>query len=467
MRTARFSRLATLLGLFFLLGACSASKNITKTQTQLRKIPDYRDAEMSTFSKNLNKYRKKQEDKVLYHLEYGMLHHYQGNWKQSAEHFKKSERAIDKFYTESINRNLQSMLVNDLQLAYEGEAYEDIYLNVFKSFNYLHMGNQEGAMVEARRVTHELEKLSDRYKGLAESVSRDTAQSALKQVDKKLEDVDLLNKEDKDKPLEIQQHSAMGRFLTTVLYAKNKSPDDARIEFRKLRTALEDQGRTGFLSSFPKNVPEATSADVVVPARSQLTEPDAYNTLLVAFNGDAPRKQERRFQFDLVIDEEEVELSFAVPVLKLPETEVARVRARVAGEFLEVPVVENMQETAKAMFKEKKPIIYTRAVIRSFLKAGATEAGEKAVSDEYGENAGWLAGEIGELLSSAAAQADTRAWQTMPGLARATVVKLPAGTHTITFEFLSAEGQLLKKRTRRVEVNGPQDLALAESIYLE
>mgnify|MGYP006875065915 CR=1 FL=1 len=461
------SRMALAVGIAVLLCACSASKNVTQTQQRIQAVEDYRATDMSAVSKKLNTYRKEKEDKVLYHLERGMLHHYQENWERSSKHFTESERAIEKFYTESINRNLQSMLVNDLQLAYEGEAYEDIYINAFKCLNYLHQGNREAAMVETRRATHKLEHLSDRYKGLAESVTRDTAQAAIEKVDEKLQEVDLLETEEGTAPVEIRQHSALGRFIATVLHTKNNAPDDARIEFEKLQAALQDQEQPGFLASFPKYAPRTATSRVVTPTRSQLTEPGAYNTLIVALHGYAPRKRERKFQFDLQIEGEEIQLTFAVPVLRLPDTNVARVRAHVAGEVLEVPVVEDMQETAKTMFAEKKPIVYTRAVLRSFLKAGATELAGEQASKQGGAALEWLVEQGGEAVSNRVAQADTRNWQTMPGLARATVAKLPAGRHTLIFEFLSPNGRVLETRSRRVEVSGRQDLALAEAIFLK
>lgn len=469
MQRALLFRAVVIAGVAGLLLACSASKNVTQTQHQLRQIGDYRNTDISAVSEQLNTYRKEDEDRVLYHLEQGMLHHYQENWEQSSKHFQKSERAIERLYTKSISQNLQAMLTNDLRLAYDGEAYEDIYLNAFKCLNYLHRDNREGAMVEVRRATHKLEQLEDRYRGLAESVTPDTAQTVVAEADKELEGIDLIEKDEADDtaPLEIQQHSAMGRFVGTVLHAKNNSPDDARIELAKLRAALHDQERTEFLSTFPSDASEAEAGQVSIPSRTQLTEPDAYNTMLVAFHGHAPQKREQRFQFNIFVDEEEVQLDFAVPILRLPETRVDRVRAHVAGKTVTVPLIEDLQATAQAMFEQKRPIIYTRAVIRSFLKAGATEAGEQAAEDEYGEAAGWLAEQVGEAMSGAVAQADTRGWQTMPGLARATVVKLPPGTHTVTFEFLSGQGHVVEERTRRVEVTGPQDLALAESICVE
>lgn len=449
-----------------LLCSCTASRDITQTQQQLRGVDDYRIVDLDATTEQLSGYRTDDEDEVLYYLEQGMLNHYRENWGQSSESFHQAERAIERNYTKSINRNLQSMLVNDLQLAYDGEAYEDIYLNVIKSLNFLQQQEMGSALVEARRVTHKLETLSDRYKGLAESLSRDTAQVAVKQVDEKIDDIDLLVGD--EEPPEIQQNSSLGRFLTTVLYAKDGSSDDARIEFEQLKTALRDQGQVEFMSTFSNSgSSSASTEETSVPSLDQLTHAEAYNTFLLAFSGQAPVKEERAYSVTILVNDEDVHLDFAVPVLNPVRSEVDRVRALVNGDTLAVPLLEDMQSVAQTMFDEQKSVIYTRAVIRSFLKAGATQGASALAEDKGGWLAGWLTEEAGEAMSSRAAQADTRGWQTMPGFAYATVAKLPSGEHEVTFEFLSAEGRILKKRTRRVEVGPPQDLALVESIYLK
>lgn len=865
---ASWGRLVLLVSVAVGLCACTASKDITQAQRKLRKVKDFREVEMKAVAKPLSKYRKKEEDQVLFHLEHGMLEHFQQDWDPSSTHFRQAQRAIEENYTKSINRNLQSMLVNDLQLPYRGEAYEDVYLNAVKCLNYLHQSDREGAMVEARKVTHDLEMLSDRYKGLAESVQRDTAQTAVKKVDEKLENVDLLSGDEEEGPIEIQQNSALGRFLTMVLYAKRGQRDDARIERRKLRTALEDQGHTEFLDALSQgaaaaegsatepatgqgkpttslllraspgtrgpppplqlrvdgrilqtldstdlgseagrysvrltDVPAETGDSIVVrstttlgrsvpvevwsdsaryrgtlnagdahmafvlgdpesrvskdraeargsaretewvdetplqparmtyahtrrtarttrhfkvnrtlrpvggtdtpawrvvehvesvfgngeadpvrsdtmrlshpslsllryshqtgrggqlhvrqeegifleaasrwhrqptrverataaygegagvhlalatralsvgetislpvymsgqqavrtveahvastdsvttpagafsvyevqirppsphqgtttlylrsamphhlvqartalpiqqngrpdtltlkrtlthreslstavsapavaegnrigaeapvdpptlavadsqavprsgisstglvPSSQQLTEPDTYNTLLVSFGGRAPKKKERSFTFNFTIRDEDYQLNFAIPLLKLPESEIDRVRAIAAGDTVRVPMIEDLQKVAHAMFEEKKSIIYTRAVIRAFLKAAATKGVEKLAESQGGAGMGWLAKQAGQMASASVAEADTRGWQTMPGFAYATVAQLPAGTHEVTFEYLSDEDVVLKRRTRQIEVAGARDLALAESIYLE
>lgn len=506
----RISYLVLVLVSSGLLFGCTASKNIVETQSHIRSTDDFRTVDVDSVSTFLENYRRTDEDEVLYHLEYASLYHYREQWNQSSKHFTRAERAIEQNYSKSINRNLQAWLVNDLQLAYDGEAYEDVYINVFNSLNYLHRGDTQGALVEARRVVHKLDRLSDRYKGLAASLSRDTAQVAVEQADEEMEDVNLLTQD--EQPAEIQQNSALGRFLTTVLYGKTGSSDDAEIELQNLRTALDDQGRRDYLTAlaradepasaqdrpvFPTfwtqeewspvmvvntllggeaaftdshggsgSSSHATPSGVSVPSPDDLSEPDAYNAALLCFTGRAPKKTERSFNFPIIFDEEEVLLSFAVPVLESSDSEVKSVRAIVADDTVRVPLIEDMQKVAEKIFDQKKSILYTRAVIRAFIKAGATEGAASVAEDELGDVAGFVTERAGEAMSWYAAQADTRGWQTMPGFAHAVVAKLPPGTHDVTFEFLSSRGTVLKRRTQEVTVTGPEDFAVAESIYL-
>lgn len=489
-----------------LLSGCVASHNVNRAQMHLQGVHDFRAVDIDSVNTLLKTYRRRGEDEVLYRLERGMLSHYQEDWTASAKHFRRAGRAMERNYTKDVTKNLQSLLINDLQLPYAGESYESIYLSTFNCLNYLQMDDTEGALVEMRQVTHKLELLNDRQRGLAQSLARrDTADAALRKVDEKLEDVALLTEAGAATP-EIRQNSALGRFLTAVLYSKTGQPDDARIELEKLRTALDDQGRADYLTALSRAAeasspsggaaaageeegmaagvlssmsdltdefwgvgaaPSPTGGGMAVPAPDRLTRPTAYNTMLLSFTGKAPQKKERSFTIPIVLNEEVVRLHFAVPVLHTPTSRVARVRAVAAGDTVQVPLIENMQAVAHEMFDQKKPILYTRAVIRAILKAGVTEGAEKLAREEGGDAAGFLIERAGNLMSMGAAQADTRGWQTMPGRAHAVVATLPEGTHDVTFEYLSDRGHILKRRTRSVTVGGPRDLAVTESIYLK
>jgi len=172
-------------------------------------------------SKNI--YRKK--DQVLWNLENGMIYHFTGDYDSSTVFFSEAENEIDEAYTKSVSRGVVSLFSNDNKLAYDGEPYEDIYLNAFKALNFIHQGDWDGALVETRRMSYKMENLDIRIKGLADAFARQDTNNLADWTPGKLN----------------VQNSAMSHYLATILYAKSGDVDDSRIEFMKLQTALNEQ----------------------------------------------------------------------------------------------------------------------------------------------------------------------------------------------------------------------------------
>lgn len=77
------------------------------------------------------------QDQVLYHLEAGMLSFYNQSAADAIGHLEKAEQLIEEYYTKSITQAAGSWLINDLQVDYSGEDFEDIYCNIFKALSYL------------------------------------------------------------------------------------------------------------------------------------------------------------------------------------------------------------------------------------------------------------------------------------------------------------------------------------------
>ncbi len=72
------------------------------------------------------------KDQVLRYLDSGMLYHLADLPDESIKRLETAERLIDENYTKSISNAAASFLINDYQLVYFGEAYEDLYVNVFR-----------------------------------------------------------------------------------------------------------------------------------------------------------------------------------------------------------------------------------------------------------------------------------------------------------------------------------------------
>ena len=150
-----------------------------------------------------------EKDAVLLDLEMGTAHHFARNYAQSNQNFESAEYEIEDLYTKSVSRAIKSFLVNDTILAYDGEDYEDIYLNAFKALNYIHLGDLDAALIESRRISYKLSQLNIKYKDIV---------TALSEADTTKVDTD------KWKTGETNiQNSSMGHFLSTILYSKQAS----------------------------------------------------------------------------------------------------------------------------------------------------------------------------------------------------------------------------------------------------
>lgn len=423
--------------LFALFLQSCASYSLDKAQYNLRQNFSTGDFEASAalLDEMESKEVYKPKDDVLLNLERGMVHRFSGNFTESNLYLSKAEQGIEENFTRSITRGISSLLINDSQLVYGGEDYEDVYINVFKTLNYIHLDNYEAALVEARRIAFKLEGIEIRNRGLAEMYSR----------------ADTLNGSAWNTGKRVVENSALGHYLAAILFAKTGRPDNARIEYERTLKALRDQERA-FSFRGPKQ------ADI-----ETIRYPGEYNLLITGFSGRSPVK----IQHDVrtFVGRHSTYVKFSIPELKLHPSPVARVEVVVA-DTLRIPtfIIEEMDKVAADVYNVRKPLIYTRALTRSVLKATGTRAVTKKASEES-ETLGffaWLAGIIGQEITE---KADLRGWQSLPGKAHVNVAKLPEGIHELEIRYYSQHGRLLYSENQTIEIFPGNDLALIESLY--
>lgn len=431
-------KFAGFLLILFLISGCAAYK-LDTAQSDLRTSfasGDYNStAQLIQNLEQQEVYKSKEE--VLLNLEQGLVYHFAGNYEESSQAFTQAEHKIDELYTKSVSRAIQSFVVNDNSLAYDGEDYEDIYLNIFKGLNYIHSNDLESALVEVRRVTYKLERLDQKYNGLVEALSKADTTST-----------------DKDKWKTGNtnvQNSALGRYLSTILYAKTNKPDDARIEVENLMKAYRDQP-----SVYSYGNPSEEELQI-------LTHPDSYNVLVKAFSGRAPVKEQNDTR--IYLDESDTYLKFSVPTLHTFNSQVRSINVKINDdEVVELDLIEEMDLVAKEVYKVKEPIIYARTVVRTFLKAAAANKLKKEAEKEN-DTLGSVVNIMGKIAQETTEKADLRSWQTMPGKAYATVLKLPPGEHSIQVQYFNASGSLVHSEDKTISVQENERLELLESIY--
>lgn len=385
----------------------------------------------------------KEKDEVLYSLELGSIYHLQGKYDQSNRYFTVAENAIDDHYTKSVSRGLGAFISNDNALVYDGEPYEDTYLNVFKALNYLHKNDYQGSLVEARRVSYKLEQAAIKAKGLSEVIGNGDA-PVFKMVPKDQVDYELGELTVQDSPF--------SHYLSTIILTKTNKRDDARIEHSRLTSAvnthvaqLGQHGLSGILEH-------------------PITDGDAYNTVLVGLAGKAPEKIAKKE--DIYIPIAKFDMTYAYPELEIFYPEATKIEVVINGEeTVDVPVIEHMDLVASEVFYHKLPVIKTRAILRGAAKGALSNAAQNQVEKRFGALAGMAAGIVGDAIASASEQADVRRWGSLPGKVHANVVKLEPGENTLEWNFYDESGRLRYTKTEVVTING-QSLKLAQAEFI-
>lgn len=383
----------------------------------------------------------KEKDLVLYYLDTGMLYHFSGEYEKSNHALEQAERKIEELYTESLTKGVASFILNDNASDYEGEDYEDVYLNIFKAINYLRLGKYDSAMVELRRIHIKLNLLEDRYK--KEVAAYKDSEEGGGQI------------EAVDNPF---HNDALARYLGMLLYRYQGDRDGTRIEREFFQQAFLSQ--KGLYDFLPPPLPDA-----------ELSREKAHLSIL-AFTGRSPTKLEETLRLQTVEDGVWITMSgqgedyvnalmgfrylfmpgvpagyqfrLSYPRMKLLGSRIDRILIRANGEILgELPLLEDMEKIAYATFLAKQPLVMVRAIARVVSKGIAKELAVEAAfshSDEMGLLA-WLSLNIGTELSEGA---DLRVGRYFPARAYGMDYTLPPGEYNIVLEYYQGSRLLFR-----------------------
>ncbi len=400
------------------------------------------------------------KDRVLYWLDLGLLNHYRGDYTQSNQLLEKAEFAIDELYTSSISKGAASMLLNDNALDYSGDDYENIYLNVFKCLNYLKLNSFDEAFVEVRRINDKLTLLTDKYQKIADSYNESDEKNV------------------KFKPGESTFHnSALGRYLSMLLYRTEGNYDAARIDREKIVEAFQlqsnvydfpipqldsifertDSVRVNFISLYGK-APEKFAYELTVHADS--------NIIYVSSTNGKETKEVDRMVWPGV--NKDLHFKLSLPYMEKKPSKVAKIEIVIDGVatgFLQK--IESLENVALDTYKLKEPIVYLKSITRTVLKAMATHAANKELDKTTGGGfLGSLTRAVTGAIMDATENADLRTSRYFPAFVSIGELKTLPGEHSIMIKYYNEQGILLfcedlgKKDIKRDGIN------LFESFYL-
>jgi len=467
-RSLFFRRYVVFAALFFLAGCASMRTNKSHYAgiCPLLEKGEYSKAIAQVNAAKDAKKAYSYKNRVIYYLDMGMLLHWNGEYKQSNIYLEKAERAIEENFTKSVSRAAAALVGNDNLLAYSGEDYEDIYLNVFKALNYFALGKNDDAFVEIRRMNNKVLLLNDKYDKMAQELNR-AEETHEKFCPGK----------------SYFQESALARVLSLILYRNDFRPDDMRIDLHKIERGWKLQ---------PKIYPFA------MPNLKPLVSPIPKGEVrldLLAFTGLAPEKKATSFY---IHTEENViilagtqenylgkqvlsggnvipwdgvpegyHFKIQLPYMKRHPSAVSKVMVNVSGKgYKELYLLESFENVALETFEIKKPMIYLKTIIRAVTKGLVTEKGKAHMTQNMDGLTRFFVRIATDLAVDTTENADLRTSRFFPGKAYLREVHLKPGTYTIKIEYYGQNNQLLYSDKKENVVLKEGELHLLQSAYL-
>ncbi len=430
-----------------------SSHYVQVEQTLAQGNPEAADALVEN---RMDKYGK--TSRVLYAMDRGMLLHLSGRYQKSTEFLGNAERMIESLYTRRVGSQTTALLINDNVLPYEGDYFEQVLIHVIMALNYTYQGLFDDALVEARKIDHKLNVLSDR------AASTDA-----------------------------YTQDAFARYLTGLLFESRGDLNDAFVAYQLAYQAFQayheaygtpipamlekDLLRLSGALNFEKKF-EKYQRDFPDTTWQSIDELQGLGELVViSFHGRAPKKAAKYIDIPFSLDALTMLLathdlksskkerfvknvlygltghvfSVAVPKLVSQPSKVAYTEISLIGdegtETARTVLMEDVTEIAKQDLKDHLVRESARAVVRAALKfslAKATEQGVTQATDN--EDLGRLVGFMAKLAGSAAEQVDTRSWRTLPDEIQLARVRIRPGIYELHVRHMGWNGKILDEK---------------------
>lgn len=401
-----------------------------------------------------------QKDRVLYYLNKGLILHYQGDFKASNEQLEIADQTMEDLFTRSVSRAVLSLMLNDNVLDYTGEVYDNLYVNIFKTLNYLRLNDFEGAYVEVNRVNDKLRALDVKYGEWVDQLNQ--ADTTGIKIERKA-----LN----------YYENVFAHYLSHLVYRSWREVDNARISYDRIFRA-----RSLYWQVYDFPLPEFLQLE---------THLDSTYLNIIAFTGRAPRKypvggEITTFENFMVVSDvsgrketialvlpglpEGLHFKFSFPELRLEPSLVQRINIVVQeGPTTQLELLEDMGKVALYTFETKKNIIYFKTITRSLVKGLASlKAKEKLQDKTKTRDDSFLRKLINlsvDMVVDATENPDLRVCSALPRYCYSGEINLKPGVYQIQVLYYGYDNTLLYQETFS-DFPVRRGLNLLETFYL-
>jgi hypothetical protein len=391
--------------------------------------------------------------------ETGLVLQDQGRWAASDSVFDLAEQALDDLYTRSLSRDISAYLVNDATMEYRGDPFETAFLHYYRIVNFIERDDFEGAAVQARRLSHQLQLWRDAGKPFAgEGFFAYVAGLVFREAGARTD-------------ADVSFRNALDAYTKHGAAAGGDMPPDLLCDLAENAAALGDAAAAAeYRKQGGCNAPAKGCGRVVLLLESgYVPHKDAIEILLPIF------KDEIQDDFDRIAfahtlagrrgivygNDVKLEYMLRLSLPRLAESPIAPARARMVavaardsspaatkiswrpasaedataaaavGAVTAGPAIDT-SVFARAAFAEHEPDVLLRATVRGLTKYLAKRAADK--DDKKG--LGWAI----NLLGAATETADTRCWSLLPGAIAFARHELEPGSYRLVVDLVDRAG---------------------------
>lgn len=327
---------------------------------------------------------REKQNKYLALLERGKVALIAGKYDQSIADLQEAERRFLMIEgTVSLTEGFGSLLTDDTTKEYEAEIHEKIMISPYLALAYLGKGDFAGAVVERNRTINKINQyveVAPEERGYLEN--------------------------------------PFARLLSALIYEMENRPDDAVIEYKKMRWGEE-------------------------AARLEKKKENTTDLVILIDAGLAPHKYQIKWgPLPVVTKDTTIHLGFAYAAYEPTVSAVSKTDVIIDGSSIGAArLLYDLEKTILTQYEKDKPALITKLVTRMTAKA-AVQVSAQAAADRLAKDnplAGFLLKSVANIAGAvwmAVEQADLRGWLTLPGkISYLRINDLPPGEHAIVIDY--------------------------------
>ena len=353
------------------------------------------------------------KDAIIWRLEQGAVLRANGQYEDSNKAFDAAQQKMDDYAQKAkvrLGQETGALLSNQAELDYEGRAYDGIMLNTYMALNYLALGEPDKARPELIRA---YQRQQD-----AVAVNQKHIQKVQDEAAKN-KDSATIQRAQNDPGLQSQIQNASTNLNHLKPYAAYVNPFTVYLDGLFFMTDAADNSDLERARKSFERVTEMAPDNSYV--KEDLTMVDSLinngqplppTTFVIFETGCAPVRDQIRISIPIIVTKVSY-VGAAFPTLK-PQGNYARsLTVAAGGKIFDTSLVSDMDSVIGLDFKNEMPIVITKTIAATVVKAVAAYAANAAAGQQ--NDWGGLLMQIGTAIYQAAVNiADERTWTTLP-----------------------------------------------------